>query len=70
MFCCRSYYTLRKQILSLWYPKEPVIYQYIEGNLTVIESISLDETVQRYKVWENPEDAKLIMIGTVRGPDD
>jgi len=51
MFCCKIFNRILRQVLSLWYPQEPVIYQYIHGKLTVVESISLDETIQRYKIW-------------------
>ena len=54
MFCCKIFNKVLKQILSLWYPREPVVYQYTHGNLTVIESISLDETIQKYKIWAEP----------------
>ena len=54
MFCCKIFNRVLKQILSLWYPREPVVYQYTHGNLTVVESISLDETIQRFKVWREP----------------
>ena len=54
MFCCKIFNRVLKQVLSLWYPQEPVVYQYTRGKLTVVESVSLDETIRKYKVWTEP----------------
>ena len=51
-WCCRPSHYVLKKILSLWYSKEPVLYQHIDGNVTVIESVSLDRTITKYKIWD------------------
>ena len=41
-----------RRILSLWYTKEPVLNQRIDDDITIIESVSLDRRVTKYKVWD------------------
>jgi hypothetical protein len=42
----------------LWYTKEAVVYQRVDKNITVIESISLDRTVVKYKIWNSEDEAR------------
>ena len=37
----------------MWYSKEPVIYQRVEQNVTIIDSVCLDRTITKYKIWDN-----------------
>ena len=56
MFCCRAIHSLQRQVLSLFYSKEPVVYQYTCDNTTVIEAVSLDRRITKYKLWEGEPD--------------
>ena len=47
-----------RRILSLWYTKEPVVYQRIDQNVTIIESVSLDRTITKYKIWGSKDQAR------------
>jgi hypothetical protein len=58
--CCRAGHTLRRCILSLCYTKDPVISQRIDGNVTILESVSIDKTIIKYKVWENISEVRLM----------
>ena len=58
--CCRLGHYVLKRILSLWYTKEPVVKQWIDGNVTIIESVSLDRTITKYKIWDNITEARLM----------
>jgi hypothetical protein len=50
--CCRILHFIKRYVLSAWYPKEPVVYQRLEGKLTIIKSVSLDRTITKYKIWD------------------
>ena len=52
MLCCRAVHSVQRQILSLFYSKEPEVYQYIYEDVTVIESVSLDRRITRFKMWD------------------
>ena len=52
MFCCRAGHSIRKQILSFMYPKEPVIEQTTDSNITKIEYISSQRTITKYRIWD------------------
>ncbi len=49
-----------RRILSLWYTKEPVVYQRVDQNITTIKSVSLDNAITKYKIWDNEEQARLM----------
>lgn len=53
MFCCRAGHSIRKQILSIFYPKEPVIEQTTDSNITKIEYISSQRVITKYRIWDN-----------------
>lgn len=57
MFCCRGVYSAKRQILSYFYSKEPVIETTHEKLgpyfITRMESISLDKSYVRYRVTNN-----------------
>jgi len=56
MFCCKCLHTTKRQLLSLIFSKEPVVTQEILGRITKIESVSLDRSFRRFKIWtENPQ---------------
>lgn len=57
--CCKAGHSIVRQILSFWYTKKPVVYQHVDGNITAIESVSLDRTIVRYKIWNNDEARRL-----------
>ena len=52
MYCCRAGHSIRKQILSLIYPKEPVIEQTVDSNITKIEHISSQRIITKYRIWD------------------
>jgi hypothetical protein len=58
--CCRAGHSVWKTILSLWYTKDPVISQKIDGNVTILESVSLDKTIIKYKVWDDISQVRLM----------
>lgn len=47
-----------RRILSLWYTKEPVVYQHVDRNVTIIESVSLDRLITKYKIWDTADEAR------------
>lgn len=49
-----------RRILSLWYSKEPVVYQRVDTNVTTIESVSLDRVITKYKIWDDIADARIM----------
>jgi len=53
MYCCRAGHSIRKQILSIIYPKEPVIEQTTDSNITKIEYISSQRVITKYRIWDN-----------------
>jgi hypothetical protein len=53
MYCCRAGHSIRKQILSLIYPKEPVVEQTTDSNITKIEYISSQRIITKYRIWDN-----------------
>ena len=52
MYCCRAGHSIRKQILSLIYPKEPVVEQTTDSNITKIEYISSQRVITKYRIWD------------------
>lgn len=56
--CCRVGHSILRRILSLWYSKEPVVYQRVDQNVTVVESVSLDRTIIKYKIWDSEDEAR------------
>lgn len=52
MYCCRAGHSIRKQILSIFYPKEPVIEQTTDSNITKIEYISSQRVTIKYRIWD------------------
>jgi hypothetical protein len=61
MFCCvRIAHSVLRRILSLWYTKEPVVYQRVDQNITTIESVSLDRIITKYKIWDNEDQARVM----------
>lgn len=60
MFCCRGIHSAKRQVLSYFYSKEPVVNKTYEqvGSfyLSKIESVSLDETIVLYKISKTPDD--------------
>jgi hypothetical protein len=53
MFCCRCLHTTKRQLLSLIFSKEPVITRETGIYLTKIESVSLDKTIRKFKIWRD-----------------
>ena len=54
MFCCKVLHTLKRNILSLCYTKEPELNQYVERDGTLVLSTSLDREIRKYKLMDNP----------------
>jgi hypothetical protein len=52
MFCCRCVHTTKRQLLSLIFSKEPVVTQETDNHVTKVESVSLDRTIRRFKIWK------------------
>lgn len=74
MFCCRAGHSVWRRALSLWYTKEPIIYQRIEGDVTIVESVSIDKTITKCKIWDSgarlldPSEAADILYTKVDSP--
>ena len=74
--CCRILHFIKRYVLSAWYPKEPVVYQRLEGKLTIIKSVSLDRTITKYKIWDkdiqpkylDPTEVTYILKSKVEAP--
>jgi hypothetical protein len=58
--CCRAGHSVWRSILSLWYTKYPVITQRIDDNVTILESVSLDKRIIKYKVWDDVSQARFM----------
>jgi hypothetical protein len=54
MFCCKIYHTVKRNLFSLYYTKEPQLNQYIEEDGTLVISVSLDREIRKYKLLDNP----------------
>jgi hypothetical protein len=72
MFCCRHIYSTKRQILSYFYSKEPVVSKTYEqvGSfyLAKIESVSLDETIVLYKISKTPDDDFTVTYRKIEEP--
>ena len=58
MFCCKTGHSLKKWVLSYWYPKEPLVYQSTYGDISILSSVSVDERIRKYKIWK--DDIKIL----------
>ena len=54
MFCCKVLHTVKRNILSLCYTKEPELNQYVEHDGTLVMSTSLDREIRKYKLMDQP----------------
>jgi len=71
MLCCKTGHALKKWVLSYIYPKEPFVYQSSYGDITIYGSISLDESIRKYKICNDnliDNDIQDILHSNVEAP--
>ena len=54
MFCCKVLHTIKRNVLSLCYTKEPELSQYVEQDGTLVLSTSLDREIRKFKILDKP----------------
>jgi hypothetical protein len=60
------YISVKRWLLSFCYTKEAVVNQYVEGRFTFVESVSINRTITRCKMWNTAQEARKLTQSEIR----